>query len=165
LAAAPGIERIDVVTAAELAEACEREFATAHLLLMAAAVADFRPASPEAGKMVREGEGELSIGLERTEDVLARLAAGRTERQLLIGFAAEHGGEFVERARAKLERKGIDAIVVNDVSDDSIGFDSAENEVTVVERDGGHPLPRGPKDEVAEAILDRVDALRAARLA
>ena len=113
--------------------------------------------------MAREGDSELSIPLERTEDVIAALAAMRSEGQTLVGFAAEHGGDFVERARSKLERKGIDAIVVNDVSDSSIGFDSAENEVTVVEPDGGHPLPRGSKDEVAEAILDRVDGLRAAR--
>lgn len=161
----PGVERIDVVTAAELAAACEREFDGAHLLLMAAAVADFRPAAPAEGKMVREGHGDLSIPLERTGDVIASLSSLRGEGQTLVGFAAEHGGDFVERARAKLERKGIDAIVVNDVSDASIGFDSTENEVTVVEPDGGHPLPRGSKDEVAEAILDRVAGLLAVRRA
>ncbi len=157
----PGVERIDVTSAAELKDACEREFDACHVLLMSAAVADFRPQQAHGGKIVREGSGGMSLELEATDDVLAGLAARRAEGQTLVGFAAEHGGEFVERARGKLERKGLDAIVVNDVSDASIGFDSHENEVTVVEADGGHPLPRGSKDDVAEAILDHVgDAAR-----
>ena len=77
----------------------------------------------------------------------------------MVGFAAEHGGEFVDRARRKLERKGIDAIVVNDVSDATIGFDSADNEVTLVDRTGEARLQRGSKREVAEAILDRLEEL------
>ncbi len=159
----PGVERIDVTSAAELKDACEREFGACHVLLMSAAVADFRPQEAHGGKIVREGSGGMSLELEPTDDVLAGLAARRGEEQTLVGFAAEHGGEFVERARGKLERKGLDAIVVNDVSDASIGFDSHENEVTVVESDGGHPLPRGSKDDVAEAILDHVATLRANR--
>jgi phosphopantothenoylcysteine decarboxylase/phosphopantothenate--cysteine ligase len=157
----PAIERIDVTSAAELADACRERFPAAHVLVMAAAVADFRPSEAAEGKMTREGSGGMTLELESTEDVLASLAAERRPGQTLIGFAAEHGGDFIERARGKLERKGIDAIVVNDVSDASIGFDSSENEVTVVEADGGHPIPRGSKDDVAEAILDRVTALRA----
>ena len=160
LATPPGVERIDVGTAAELAEACTAAFDASHVLIMAAAVADFRPRRAEQGKLVREGSGGISLDLEATEDVLASLADRRREGQTLVGFAAEHGGEFIERARGKLERKGLDAIVVNDVSDSSIGFDSADNEVTVVEPAGAHPLPRGSKESVAEAILDRVAALR-----
>ena len=156
----PGVERIDVTSAAELAAACHERFPDAHVLVMAAAVADFRPREASEGKMTREGSGGMTLELESTEDVLASLAAERRPGQTLIGFAAEHGGDFIERARGKLERKGIDAIVVNDVSDAAIGFDSTENEVTVVEADGGHPIPRGSKEDVAEAILDRVAALR-----
>ena len=129
---------------------------------MAAAVADFRPASAAEGKLVREESGGMDLRLEPTEDVLAGLSSRRRGDQVLVGFAAEHGGDFVERARRKLERKGLDAIVVNDVSDSSIGFDSTDNEVAIVERDTTHEVPRGSKDEVAEAILGRVEALRSA---
>lgn len=160
LATPPGIDRVDVTSAAELAAASERAFEFCDALLMTAAVADFRPAASAAGKLVREGSGGLDLHLEPTEDVVAALAARRRPDQVVVGFAAEHGGDLVERAREKLERKGLDAIVVNDVSDTSIGFESAENEVTVVERESAHPVPRGTKDEVAEAVLERVDALR-----
>jgi phosphopantothenoylcysteine decarboxylase / phosphopantothenate---cysteine ligase len=154
------IERIDVSSAAELAGATAEAFGSCDVLVMAAAVADFRPASAAGGKIVREGSGGMTLELEATEDVLASLATRRRDDQLLVGFAAEHGGDFVERARGKLERKGIDAIVVNDVSDSSIGFDSAENEVVIVERDGAFEVAKASKDEIAESILERVEALR-----
>jgi phosphopantothenoylcysteine decarboxylase/phosphopantothenate--cysteine ligase len=160
----PGVETVAVESTAELAAATGDAFADADVLLMAAAVADFRPAESAEGKIVREGSGGLDLRLEATEDVLATLSEGRRPEQTLVGFAAEHGGEFVERARGKLERKGLDAIVVNDVSDRSIGFDSADNEVTVITRDGAAEVPRGSKDEVAEAILDAVARMRAARV-
>jgi len=154
-----GVERIDVTSAADLEAAARAAFAEADLLLMAAAVADFRPAEPSAGKLAREREGSMSLQLEPTADILAGLAGARRDGQVLIGFAAEHGGDYVGRARAKLERKGIDAIVVNDVSDATIGFESADNEVTIVTRDREERLTRGTKREVADAILDRVAAL------
>lgn len=156
---AAGVERIDVTSAADLETAARAAFAEADLLLMAAAVADFRPAEPSAGKLAREREGSMSLQLEPTADILAGLAGARRDGQVLIGFAAEHGGDYVGRARAKLERKGIDAIVVNDVSDATIGFESADNEVTIVARDREERLTRGTKREVADAILDRVAAL------
>jgi phosphopantothenoylcysteine decarboxylase / phosphopantothenate---cysteine ligase len=158
----PRVRRIDVVTAAEVAAAAREHFPTAHLLLMAAAVADFRPRQASAGKLAREGSG-IELALEPTEDVLAALAAERSPAQTLVGFAAEHGGGFVERARGKLERKRLDAIVVNDVSEAAIGFDSEENEVTVIDAESAEALPRASKDEVAERILDRIVALRGAR--
>lgn len=156
-----GVERIDVGSAAELADAAGAAFGGCHVLLMAAAVADFRPRSADPGKLVREGSGGMELRLEATEDVLAGLGARREDGQTLVGFAAEHGGEFVQRARGKLERKGLDAIVVNDVSDPEIGFDSDRNEVTIVTADAAEPLPRTSKAELAEAILDAVGALRA----
>jgi phosphopantothenoylcysteine decarboxylase/phosphopantothenate--cysteine ligase len=161
LAEPPGVRRIDIETAEELAAAVEEEFPRCHVLLMAAAVADFRPARAEAGKIPREASESLELRLEHTEDVLARIASDRRGDQTVIGFAAEHGGEAIERARAKLERKGLDAIVFNDVSRTEIGFDSELNEVTIVERDAEHPVPLAAKNEIADAILDRVDALRA----
>lgn len=155
----PGVKSIDAPSAAELAAVTEEAFKGADVLLMAAAVADFRPRASSEGKLVREGSGRMDLELEPTEDVLAALSARRRPGQVLVGFAAEHGGDFVGRARGKLERKGLDAIVVNDVSDPAIGFDSTDNEVTVIERVGETPVPRGSKRAVAEAVLDRVEAL------
>jgi phosphopantothenoylcysteine decarboxylase/phosphopantothenate--cysteine ligase len=157
----PGVRRVDVETTEELAAAVRPEFETSHVLLMAAAVADFRSGQVEAGKLEREGSDSLELVLERTDDVLAGLAAHRRDDQTVIGFAAEHGAESIERARAKLERKGLDAIVFNDVSRTDIGFDSEQNEVVIVDREGEQRVGPAPKREVADAILDRVEALRA----
>jgi phosphopantothenoylcysteine decarboxylase / phosphopantothenate---cysteine ligase len=159
LPAPAGVRRIDVETSAQLAAAAEEEFPAAQVLLMAAAPADFRPGECAPGKLQRSGSLELS--LEPTEDILASLTAERSQGQTIVGFAAEHGGEAVERARGKLRRKGADMIVLNDVSDPRIGFDSTENEVTLVSAGDEIEVPRSGKDAVAEAILDRVDALRA----
>jgi phosphopantothenoylcysteine decarboxylase/phosphopantothenate--cysteine ligase len=160
LATPPGVRRIDVETTADLAEAVSREFAESHVLLMAAAVADFRAARIEAGKMEREGTGPMKLPLEPTEDVLAAVSAARTAEQTVVGFAAEHGAEAIQRAREKLERKRVDAIVFNDVSRSDIGFDSDSNEVVIVDREGEHRVDLAPKREVADAILDRVESLR-----
>jgi len=160
LAEPAGVERIDVETTAELAEAVKTEFKRSHVLLMAAAVADFRAAEVEAGKMQREGAEAVRLDLERTEDVLAGVARLRTDEQTVVGFAAEHGAEAISRAREKLERKGLDAIVFNDVSRSEIGFDSEQNEVVIVDREGEHRVELAPKRAVADAILDRVESLR-----
>jgi phosphopantothenoylcysteine decarboxylase/phosphopantothenate--cysteine ligase len=159
--AAPGVRRVDVETTAELAAAVDEAFSESHVLLMAAAVADFRPASAEDGKIAREGSGGLELRLEKTKDILATVAANRTPEQVVVGFAAEHGSDAIERARAKLERKGVDAIVFNDVSRGDIGFDSERNEVTIVERESETFVEQAPKGDVADAILDRVEAIRA----
>ncbi|HEX6152931.1 MAG TPA: bifunctional phosphopantothenoylcysteine decarboxylase/phosphopantothenate--cysteine ligase CoaBC [Solirubrobacterales bacterium] len=153
-----GVRRIDVETAAQLAAAAEAEFATTHVLLMAAAPADFRAAAPAEGKLQRSGS--LDLSLEPTEDILASLAASRREGQTIVGFAAEHGGEAVERARGKLSRKGADLIVLNDVSDPEIGFESDRNAVTLISAESETEVPIDSKDAVAEAILDEVDRLR-----
>jgi phosphopantothenoylcysteine decarboxylase/phosphopantothenate--cysteine ligase len=154
-----GIETIPVETTAELDRAVRAEFDSAHVLLMAAAPADFRAATPEGSKIAR-GELGLELRLEPTEDILAGVASSRDRGQTLVGFAAETGADAIDRARDKLERKAVDAIVFNDVSRSEIGFDSTDNEVTIVERDGEHQIPLSSKDEVAEAILDRVEAIR-----
>ncbi len=91
---------------------------------------------------------------------MAGVAAGRRPDQTVIGFAAEHGEGAVERGRAKLARKGLDAVVVNDISRSDIGFDSTENEVTIVLAEGQKDVGRRPKSEVAAAILDEVESLR-----
>src|SRR4051812_19818940 len=159
----PGVHRVDVETTEELAHAVRTEFERSHVLLMAAAVADFRAAHVEAGKLEREASESLELGLERTEDVLAGIAAHRRDDQTVVGFAAEHGEESIERARGKLERKGLDAIVFNDVSRADIGFDSEQNEVVIVDREGEQRVGPAPKREVADAILDRVESLRTER--
>ena len=153
-----GVRRIDVETTAELAEAARTEFPNTHVLLMAAAPADFRASAPAADKLKREGD--LDLHLEPTEDILAGLAAHRTPEQTVVGFAAEHGND-VERAREKLQRKGADLIVLNDVSDPRIGFESSENAVTLISSTGEAHLSQAPKDVIAEQILDRVNAVRA----
>jgi len=155
-----GVELRAVTTAAELEQAARAEFATCDVLLMAAAVADFRPADAADGKIKKGDRDELTVRLEPTTDVLASLAAERRAGQTLIGFAAEHGAGALDNARGKLERKHLDAVVLNDVSQPGIGFDSADNEVTVVTAAGDHPIPRASKDEIASAILDCVESLR-----
>ncbi len=164
-----GVRSVHVQTAAELRDAARAEFAAADVLVMAAAVSDFRPVSAEDMKIKKSGaEGAragLSLELQPTEDVLAALSGQRRPGQTLIGFAAEHGEGGLKHARAKLERKGLDAVVLNDISRGDIGFDSADNEVTILTRDGDHAVPLGPKSVVAAAILDRVDELRAKQTA
>jgi phosphopantothenoylcysteine decarboxylase/phosphopantothenate--cysteine ligase len=158
---APGIHYIEVDTAAELEQATARAFEYADVLVMAAAVADFRPTAAVADKISKEGREGLAIELTPTSDVLAALAAKRRAGQVIVGFAAEHGEGGVERAREKLQRKRLDAIVVNDISRPDIGFDRDENEVVIVTAGGRHEVPRAPKGEVAAAILDRIEELRA----
>jgi phosphopantothenoylcysteine decarboxylase / phosphopantothenate---cysteine ligase len=161
LPAPAGVRRIDVETAAELAAASAAEFPGAHVLLMAAAPADFRPLSVAEGKLKR-GDGLIELRLEPTEDILASLAADRAPGQTIVGFAAEHGGDARGRAREKLARKGADLIVLNDVSDPAIGFESAENAVTLIDASAETEVPIAAKEAIAETILQRVDALRAA---
>jgi phosphopantothenoylcysteine decarboxylase / phosphopantothenate---cysteine ligase len=150
----------EVVTAAELQRECERRFGDCDLLLMAAAVADFRPSEPLAGKLKKEGRERLTLELERTEDIVAALAARRRPDQTVVAFAAEHGERAVALAREKLVAKGLDAIVVNDISRGDIGFEADDNEVTILDASGERHVPRAPKAQVAEAILDVVGALR-----
>jgi phosphopantothenoylcysteine decarboxylase/phosphopantothenate--cysteine ligase len=157
-----GVKRIDVETTAELAYETVERFETQHVLLMAAAPADFRTEAI-TGKIKRQDS--LNLNLQPTEDILAAIHTQRGENQTVVGFAAEHGGDAVGRARAKLTRKGADLIVLNDVSDPRIGFDSEENAVTLVASEDEIEVPRSSKEAVAEAILDRVEALRSAQSA
>jgi phosphopantothenoylcysteine decarboxylase/phosphopantothenate--cysteine ligase len=159
----PGVRVLPVGTAAELAQACEREFDACDVLLMAAAVADFRPASPVEHKLKKD-RGTPTIELEPTDDVLSALSARRRDGQVLVGFAAEHGEGAVDYGRGKLERKRLDAVAVNDVSTPGIGFDSPENEVTILTAGGGvRQVPRASKDGVARAVLDEIERLRSER--
>jgi phosphopantothenoylcysteine decarboxylase/phosphopantothenate--cysteine ligase len=191
----PGVACRHVATAAELQRACEEAFPTCDVLLMTAAVADFRPSLPERGKIKRSGHARLLLELEPTDDVLSSLVARRRDGQTIVGFAAEHGEGAIELAREKLLTKGLDAVVVNDISRPDVGFDADHNEVTILTAAADRNLPRrkpaataataatatrgaaaaidprvgtgdrhvarAPKAEVAEAILDAVERLRA----
>jgi phosphopantothenoylcysteine decarboxylase / phosphopantothenate---cysteine ligase len=159
LPAPAGVRVVAVQTAAELLEACEARFDAADVLLMAAAVADFRPRAA-AGAKLKKDAGPPRLELEPTTDVLGTLSARRRPGQVLVGFAAETGEGAISYGREKLTRKRLDAIVVNDVAADGIGFDSADNEVTIVTADGTEQkLERAGKDLIAEGVLVGIDQL------
>jgi phosphopantothenoylcysteine decarboxylase/phosphopantothenate--cysteine ligase len=125
---------------------------------MAAAVADYRPAAALAAKRSKDAE-TWTLELEPTTDVLAALGAARRDGQVIVGFAAETGEGGIDRARAKLERKGADLFVFNDVSQPGIGFDAADNAVTLVSAAGERALSQAPKSEIAAYVLDEVEML------
>jgi phosphopantothenoylcysteine decarboxylase/phosphopantothenate--cysteine ligase len=154
------VRYLDVTTAAELQDACAAQFAQADVLLMAAAVADYRPAVAAQTKLKKDAREELVIALERTPDILSGLAAIRRADQTVVGFAAEHGDGALAYGRDKLARKGLDAIVVNDIGRTDIGFEGSDNEVTIVTAAGERHVPRASKAEIARAILEVVGDLR-----
>jgi phosphopantothenoylcysteine decarboxylase/phosphopantothenate--cysteine ligase len=151
----PDVRYVEAPTAADLHAAALQAFPACDVLVMAAAVADFRPGTARGGKIDKGAEGRLALELEPTPDILSDLA-GRRDRQVLVGFAAEHGAEGLARARDKRVRKHLDLIVHNDVSVDGIGFGSGDNEITIIGPDGETPLPRMSKAACAERILDAV---------
>jgi phosphopantothenoylcysteine decarboxylase / phosphopantothenate---cysteine ligase len=162
LQAPAGVEVVRVRSAREMHAAVVPLAADADMVVMAAAVADYAPASPAEGKMAKT-DGPLELTLIRTPDILAEL--GRTRgghtAPVLVGFAAQAGNP-VERAREKLRGKQVDMIVANDISRPDAGFDVETNAVTVVTPDGAEPLPLAAKSTVAAAILDRAERLLAA---
>jgi phosphopantothenoylcysteine decarboxylase / phosphopantothenate---cysteine ligase len=157
-----GVEYLDVETASELAEATRARFEDCDVLVMAAAVGDFRPADVAGAKVKKDGaSGGIELRLERTEDILAGVSARQRPEQVLVGFAAEFGaGNAVAYGRDKLARKGLDAVVVNDISRSDIGFDADANEVTILTRAGERHVARAAKAAVAREVLDAVVALR-----
>jgi phosphopantothenoylcysteine decarboxylase/phosphopantothenate--cysteine ligase len=155
-----GVRVIPVQTASEMRDAVLHAAEAATVVIKAAAVADYRPDRPAARK-IRSKQDGLTITLSATPDILRELSLRKGDR-FLVGFAAETH-ELHDHARAKLAAKGVDLIVANDVSRTDIGFDAAENEVVLLDRWGGTvALPRRPKAEVADLILDRVQELRRA---
>ncbi len=152
-----GVEVVEAPTAADV----EREAAAraeADIVLMAAAVSDYRPSETEHAKRPKD-EKPWQIELEPTVDVLRKLGEGRTNGQVLVGFAAEPGARGLERARAKLAAKKLDLIVYNDVSRADVGFDAPENEVVMLSATGERRVEKAPKEEIAAAILDEVERL------
>jgi phosphopantothenoylcysteine decarboxylase/phosphopantothenate--cysteine ligase len=158
MAPPPGVSVVWVETAEEMRRAVLDHVDKATTLIMAAAVADFRPKTVHAGK-IKKRAAPVTLELVPTEDILAAVAH-RGGALFVVGFAAETE-RVVEHASEKLKAKRLDVIVANDVSIPGIGFGADANEVTLIDRTGAvTPLPRLPKSEVAERILDRVEALR-----
>jgi phosphopantothenoylcysteine decarboxylase/phosphopantothenate--cysteine ligase len=153
-----GVEVVQTPTAADLEREALARADGADLVLMAAAVSDYRPADPASAKRPKDDES-WHVTLEPTTDVLRTLGERRRNGQILVGFAAEHGGDGLARAREKLRRKAVDLVVWNDVSRDDIGFDSRENEVTIVAENGEVHVARTDKSRIAAAILDEVSKL------
>ena len=152
-----GVELVETPTAADLEREALARAAEADVVVMAAAVADYRPAEALAVKRPKD-TAPWTLELEPTADVLSALGERRRDGQLLVGFAAETGEDGLERARQKLSNKGADLIVLNDVGRTDIGFDAAENEVTLVTATTERAIAKAPKDEIAGAILDEVEA-------
>ena len=153
-----GVELVETPTAAALADAALALASAADVVVMTAAVADYRPAAAPAAKRQKDGEA-WNVVLEPTTDVLAELGLRRREGQVLVGFAADEGDGGLARAREKLARKRADLFVFNDVSRSDIGFDAADNEATLVSAGGERALAKAPKDEIAAAVLDEVERL------
>jgi phosphopantothenoylcysteine decarboxylase / phosphopantothenate---cysteine ligase len=152
-----GVEVVPAPTAADMRrEMLER--ANADVVLMAAAVADYRPSNPEKGKRPKDRD-MWTLTLEPTEDVLAELGKKRTNGQVLVGFAADSGERGLERAREKLANKGGNLFVFNDVSQSGVGFEAEDNEIVLVSERGERKIGRRSKENCAVAILDEVEAL------
>ena len=158
--AAPPPSGIEVVPAATAAD-MKREMlarSDADVILMAAAVSDYRPSNPETGKRPKSQEA-WTIALEPTDDVLPELARRRRDGQVLVGFAADAGERGLARAREKLANKGGNLFVFNDVSRTDVGFEAEDNEIVLISARGERRIGRRSKEDCAVAILDEVEAL------
>ena len=165
LAAPAGVETVDVETAAEMEAAVRDRAASTDVVVMAAAVADFRPKSAAPVKIKKAG-GTPEIVLEPTPDILASLGSNRRPGQVIVGFAAETGRsgsarqDLLDYARAKLAAKGADLIVANDVAAPGAGFSHDTNEVLIVARSGDvTDVPLASKEKVAHAVVDAITAV------
>jgi phosphopantothenoylcysteine decarboxylase/phosphopantothenate--cysteine ligase len=156
--APPGVELVETPTAAELAHQALERADEADVVIMAAAVADYRPAETLAAKRPKD-TSTWTLELEPTRDVLAALGERPRDGRVLVGFAADHGARGLERAREKRARKRADLLVFNDVGRADIGFDTRENEVTLLSDRAERTLAKAPKEEIAAAILDEVETL------
>ena len=153
-----GVRRVDVVSAAQMRDATVQAFVDSDIAICAAAVADYTPAHPADHKLKKASERLDSIDLVETADILAELCASKCaqgRRRVVVGFAAETN-DLLPNARAKLERKGCDLVVANDVSRTDSGFGSETNRVALVWADGMREYPTLPKTEVAAKVLDAV---------
>lgn len=157
-----GVEVVSISTAEEMTKALSARLAWSTVLIMAAAVADFRPKHPVSHKITKQGPSDRTLDLERTTDILSLLSAQRTT-QLMVGFAAETT-DLIAHAKDKLTAKGLDLIVANDVTTAGAGFGSDQNAATLIDRQGNTTeLPLMPKRALADAILSHAQALLCSR--
>jgi phosphopantothenoylcysteine decarboxylase/phosphopantothenate--cysteine ligase len=152
-----GVEAIPTPTAEAMRDAA-LALPDVDVLLLAAAVADYRPAEALTGKRTKDAH-VWTLELEPTDDIAKALGERKHAGQVLVAFGAEHGEEGLERKRAMLETKNADLVVFNDVGRTDIGFDSTENEVVLISRDRERAVPKASKTVVAAAILDEVERL------
>ena len=152
-----GVEIVETPTAEALLQAALAH-ADADVVLMSAAVADYRPAEASAAKRAK-GDEAWTIHLEPTEDVVRTLAARRENGQVIVAFGAEQGDAGLERKRAMLTDKNVDLVVYNDVSRTDIGFDAKDNEVVLITREGERRVAKAPKSRIAAEVLDEAVAL------
>ena len=158
VAAPDGVEVIETPTAADVAREAEARAGAADVVVMAAAVADYRPTQTVAGKRAKDGAG-WSLALEPTVDVLRLLGERSRNGQVLVGFGAEVGPDGLNRKRTMLHDKNVDLVVYNDVGQHAVGFDAADNEVVLITREGERDVTRAPKEQIAVAVLDEVERL------
>jgi phosphopantothenoylcysteine decarboxylase/phosphopantothenate--cysteine ligase len=152
-----GVEVVQAPTAADLAEATLAR-ADADVVVMAAAVSDYRPAHGQDDKRPKD-DARWNLELEPTDDILHRLGAQSANGRILVGFAAETGADGLERARAKRTGKNADLVVYNDVARSDVGFESLENEVVLISDAGERAVGKAPKQRIAAEILDEVERL------
>jgi phosphopantothenoylcysteine decarboxylase / phosphopantothenate---cysteine ligase len=156
--APPGVDVVETPTAADLEREALLRAPEADIVIMAAAVSDYRPSAAVATKRPKDAAA-WTVELEPTTDVLATLGKRRHPGQLLVGFAADRGAQGLDRARRKLTGKRADLFVFNDVERSDIGFDSADNEVTLIAAGGERMIAKTSKEEIAAGVLDEVERL------
>ena len=155
-----GAKIVQALSAEEMSQAVQQEMPNHSVFIGAAAIADYRPAQ-RAKQKIKKSEDQITLTFERTPDVLSQVASSRVNGMLVIGFAAETEN-VIENAKEKLQRKGLDAIVANDVTREGSGFDTATNAITIITKDQNEPveLPLLSKREAADRILDVIVSLR-----
>ncbi|MDE5680614.1 MAG: bifunctional phosphopantothenoylcysteine decarboxylase/phosphopantothenate--cysteine ligase CoaBC, partial [Lachnospiraceae bacterium] len=152
------VKIVDVVSAKDMAEAVRACYKEQDIIIKAAAVADYRPVEVSDEK-IKKKDAELSISLERTEDILQFLGDNRREGQFFCGFSMETEN-MLENSRAKLEKKHVDMIVANNVKQAGAGFGTDTNIVTLITKDSAKELPIMSKEEVAKQIIDTIQSMQ-----
>ena len=148
------VDKIDIVSAKDMADAVKKEAKDADIIIKSAAVADYKPTTTYDEK-VKKSDADLSIPLSRTEDILGFLGANRSSNQFLCGFSMETEN-MLENSRKKLEKKNIDMIIANNLKTDGAGFGTDTNVVTIITKNECQELPKMSKEDVANAILDKI---------
>jgi phosphopantothenoylcysteine decarboxylase/phosphopantothenate--cysteine ligase len=157
------VNAIRAVTASEMHAAVKKELPKATIFVGAAAVADYAPASAANAKIKKDGRDTMTLELKKTPDILSEVSKNRHNGLIVVGFAAETN-DVISYARSKMEKKGLDIVVANDITKDGAGFNADTNIATILTRDGGAiDLPLMSKRELGDKILDEIVKLRASK--